>query len=227
MSTYVSKAPNPETVAASSSTRARAVALAAVMLFAVTFFLTVASVNVPHEASDAELIEWWQDNGHLNSTIASEFFAISAAAFFMVFINYLRTLFATTGMTQWTAFAHSMAAAFAAMLLVTSALRAVIGHMVQVYDDPLPGIDVLRYSTALDYTLLGTATMTTLALTMVAVSVVVIRTEVLGKWVGYVGLVCAAIILAAVAAMVGAFAIPAAHLWAICLAVAIWRQPAA
>jgi hypothetical protein len=68
--------------------------------------------------------------------------------------------------------------------------------------------------------------MTTLALAMVAVSVVVIRTEVLGRWVGYVGVVCAAVILGAVAMMIGAFAIPAALLWAICLAVAIWRQPA-
>ena len=226
MSTYVTKAPN-EASSALASTKARTVAAVSAVLFAVTLFLTVASVNVPHDATDAELIKWWQDSGHLNSTLASEFFSISAAVFFLVFINYLRTLFNASGMTQWTAFAHSMAAASAAMLLVTSALRAVIGHMVQVYDDPLPGVDVLRYSTALDYALIGTATMTTLALTMVAVSIVVIRSKALGTWVGYVGLVCAAIIFGAVAMMIGAYAIPAALLWAICLAVAIWRQPAA
>ena len=226
MSTFATQAPTtPGT--APSPTAARAVAAVAAVLFAVTLFLTVASVNVPHEASDAELLSWWRDDGHLGSTIASEFFSISAAVLFAVVLNHLRTLFAATGMPQWTAFARSMAAAFTAMLLVTSALRAVIGHMALVYDDPTPSTDVLRYSTALDYTLLGTATMTTLALTMVAVSVVVLRSKVIGRWVGYVGMACAAIILGAVALMMGAYAIPAALLWALCLAVAIWRQPAA
>ena len=225
MSIHVSQAPT--TPGTPTSSAPRAVAAVAAVLFAITLFLTVASVNVPHDASDGELLTWWRDGGHLSSTIASELFSISSAVSFAVVLNHLGTLFATTAMTQWTAFARSMAAAFTALLLVTSALRAVIGHMVQVYDDPTPGIDVLRYSTALDYTLLGTATMTTLALTMVAASVVVMRTGVLGTWVGYVGVGCAAIILAAVAVMMGAFAIPAALLWAICLAVAIWRQPAA
>ena len=225
MSTTVSQAPT--TPGAATSSTARAVAAVAAVLFAVTLFLTVASVNVPHDASDGELLTWWRDDGHLRSTIASELFSISAAVLFAVVLNHLRTLFATTAMTQWTAFTRSMAAAFTAMLLVTSALRAVIGHMVRVYDDPTPGIDVLRYSTALDYTLLGTATMTTLALTMVGTSVVVLRTEVLGRWVGYVGAVCAVVILGAVALMMGPYAIPAALLWAICLAVAIWRRPGA
>jgi hypothetical protein len=37
-------------------------------------------------------------------------------------------------------------------------------------------------------------------------------------------MVCAVVILVAVSAMYGAFAIPMALLWALCLAVAIWRQ---
>jgi len=227
MSTYVNKAPTTPSATPPASTKARAVASVAAVLFAITFFLTVASVNVPHKASDEKLLDWWQKGGNLNSGIASGFFAISAAVLFVVVINYLRTLFASTGMTQWTAFAHSMATAFTATLLVSSALRAVIGQMVRSMDEPLPGIDVLRYATGLNYTLIGTATMTALALSMVAVSVVVIRSAVLGNWVAYVGFACAAIILAAVVMLMGAFAIPAALLWALCLAVAIWRQPAA
>ena len=53
------------------------------------------------------------------------------------------------------AFARSMAAAFTATLLVSAALRGVIGHLVKVEDGPLPGIDVLRYTTALNYTVLS------------------------------------------------------------------------
>ena len=210
-------------------TSAAKVAAGASTLFAVALFLCVASVNVPHKATDAELIDWWKQSGNLTSGLVSELFAILGAVFFVVVINYVRTLAAKAdaGVEQWAAFAHSMATVFASTLLVSSALRAVIGHLVNVQDGPLPGVDVLRYSTALNYTLIGTATMTALALAMVAVSVVVIKARILGTWVAYVGFGCAAVILAAVVAMMGAFAIPLALVWAIALAVAIWRQPAA
>ena len=59
--------------------------------------------------------------------------------------------------------------------------------------------------------------MTVLALTIAAVSVVVLRTRILWAWVGHMGLVCALVILGAVAAMVGAFAIPMALVWAVAL----------
>lgn len=216
------------TAPAAPTRSAAKVAAAASVLFAVAFFLCVASVNVPHKASETKLLDWWEQSGNLTAGLASEAFAIIAAVLFVVVINYFRTLTvkAEAGSEHWTAFAHSMATAFCSTLLVSSALRGVLGHLVKVQDEPLPGIDVLRYSTALNYTLIGTATMTVLALAMVAVSVVVLRTRVLGTWVGYVGLGCAAVILVAVVAMMGAFAIPMALVWAIALAVAIARQPA-
>jgi hypothetical protein len=213
--------------AKASRTPAAKAASAAAVLFAVTFFLTVASVNVPHTRSDGKLLDWWQKSGNLNAGIASELFAITAAVLFIVVINYVRALTTRThaGHEQWTAFAHSMGTAFVSTLLVSSALRGVVGHLVKVLDEPLPGVEVLRYSTALNYSLIGTATMSACALTIAAVSVVVLRTHVLGTWVGYVGAVCAAVIMIAVFAMYGPFAIPMALLWALCLAVAIWRQP--
>jgi hypothetical protein len=211
-----------------STAPAAKVASAAAVLFAVAFFLTVASVNVPHKASDTKLLDWWGQNANLNAGIFSELFAIIGAVLFVVVINYFRTLTlkAHAGHEHWVAFAHSMASAFAATLLVSSALRGVVGHLLKVEEAPLPGIDVLRYTTALNYSLIGTATMAVLALAIAAVSVVVVRTRILGVWIGYVGLVCAAVILVAVVAMMGAFAIPMALVWAIGIAVAIWRQPA-
>ena len=178
---------------------------------------------MPHKASDAEadrLVEAeWEP--HLRNRL--ELFAILGAVLFVVVVNYVRTLAAKAdaGAEHWMSFAHSMATAFASTLLVSSALRAVIGHLVKAQDGPLPGIDVLRYSTALNYTLIGTATMTCLALAMVAVSVVVIKARILGTWVAYVGFGCAAVILVAVGAMMGAFSISLALVWAISLAVAI------
>ena len=54
----------------------------------------------------------------------------------------------------------------------------------------------------------------------------VLRSQVLARWVAYVGLVCSILMLAVVLVSLGAFATPLGILWAFCLAVAIWREPA-
>ncbi len=115
-------------------------------------------------------------------------------------------------------------AAFTATLLVSAALRGVVAHLVDQMDQPLPSLDVLRYSTALNYTLLDLPVMTTLALAIAATSVVALRTAALPRWIGYIGLGAALVIALAVVAQIGAYSIPAALLWAVCLSVALWRH---
>jgi hypothetical protein len=202
------------------------VASAASILFAVAFFWTVASIDVPHKASDAKLLDWWQQSSNQRSSIVSQFCAIAAAVLFVVLMNYFKTLTARTKAVQWTAFARSMGLIFSTTLLVSAALRGLIGHMVKVDGEPLPGLDVLRYSTALNYNVIGSITMTALGLTILAVSIVILRTAVLAKWLAYVGLACSTIILLASLLMIGQFTIILSLLWALCLSVAIWRQPA-
>jgi hypothetical protein len=206
-------------------TSAAKVASAASVLFAVALFWTVASVNVPHKADDAKLLDWWQQSSNQLSGIVSQYCAIAAALLFVVLINYVRTLTVKTDAVQWSAFARSMGLIFSTTLLVSAALRGVIGHMVKIDGEPLPGLDVLRYSTALNYDLIGSVTMTALGLTILAVSIVVLRTLVLAKWFGYVGLVCSVIILAASVAMLGQYTIVLSLIWSLCLSVAIWRRP--
>ena len=147
------------------------------------------------------------------------------AVLFAVVVNHVLSLAGRTEPAK-TAFARSMAGAFTATLLVSAALRGVIGHLVQVQDEPLPGVDVLRYATALNYTLIGTVVMTVFALTVLALAAIVLRTGILGRWVGYVGLGCGVVVLLAVCAMFGAFTIPVAILWSWCMAVAVWRESA-
>lgn len=215
----------PTTHTRPTRSSAAKVASAASVLFAVTLFSTVASVDVPRKADDARLLDWWQQSSNQLSGIVSQYSAIAAAVLFVVLMNYFKTLTARTSAVQWTAFARSMGLIFSTTLLVSAALRGVIGHMVKVDGEPLPGLEVLRYSSALNYNLIGSVTMMALGLTILAVSVVILRTLVLAKWLGYVGLVCSAVILAGSAAMLGQLTIPLALLWALCLSVAIWRQP--
>ncbi|MGB9377545.1 MAG: hypothetical protein WCB04_08535 [Mycobacteriales bacterium] len=198
-------------------------------LFAVSMFLCVASVNVPYKASDSNVLSWWQDPANLTSTIASLFFTTSAAVLFIVVANHLRAVASNAEgeVTPLAAFGHSMAAAFCSVMLVVAAMRGVVGRLVKVDGDPLPGLGVLRFSTSLGYALLGTGAMGVLGLSILATSVVVLRSRCLARWVGIVGIVCAVLTLGASAAMLASIATPVVIVWAFSIAVAMWRRPAA
>src|SRR4051812_39661882 len=158
------------------------VAAGAAILFGVSMFLTVASVNVPHDAGNAELLHWWQQSGNRMSGIVSGLFAVCSAALLAVVANYVQGLEATRTSPLWRAFARSMAGAFTAAMLVTAATRSAIGHLVDVMHEPLPSVDVLRYATALNYQVLGLAAMGALALTILATSVLALRTDAYARW---------------------------------------------
>jgi hypothetical protein len=221
MTTTTSQAPT--STASRASTRIPALAAA---LFGIGLFMTVAVVNVPHDATDAELVTWWRDSGNQLSGVMSGLWAIFTAAMLSVVVNHLRRSPRAAESPAWRDFAASMGTAVTALWLVTGAARGTIGHLVKVMDEPLPGADVLRFATALNYVLLGVAGMTVLALCILATSVLALRTGALPRWVAVTGLVCGVVILAASVAQYGAFATPIGILWALCLAVAIWRQPA-
>ncbi|MDQ7907600.1 hypothetical protein RB614_24060 [Phytohabitans sp. ZYX-F-186] len=207
---------------------ARGIASGASILFAVALFASVASVGVPSDATDAELLAWWQDSGNQTATLVSMFCAITAAISFAAVANHLRTLVSVgSGPHHLARFAHVMATAYTVTLLVTAAVRGVIGYQVKVAGEPVPDVSVLRYSTSLGYTLLDNVTMTTLALSIFTLSLAILKTGVLSRWVAIGGIACAVIITAAITATVGAFAIPLALLWAVGTAIAVWRPAAA
>jgi hypothetical protein len=208
---------------AGSPIAARIAAVASVLV-GVSFFVTVASVNVPHQAGDAQLLEWWSTDANVTSGMFSLLFAACTAVLFAVVTNHV-LLVAGDRARHWAAFARSMSGAFTATLLVSAALRGVVGHLVKVEGEPLPGTDVLRYTTALNYTVLSTVVMGTFALTAIALGVLVLRSGGLARWQGIVGVVLGAVVIVAVAGLVGAFTVPIAIGWSLCTAVAIWRGP--
>ena len=221
----VTEAVPASTTTSTPSATDRKGAAAAAALFGGALFVTVAAVNVPYKAADAELLAWWQVSGNRTAGLVSGLAAVCAAVLLPVVLNHLQGLRAAAAAPRWLAFARSMGAAVTAVWLVTGAARATVGHLVDVMDEPLPGLDVLRFATALNYTLLGVSGMAVIGLCALAVSVLVLRTGVLARWVGYVGAVGGAVIMLAVVAQLGAFATPFAVVWALALAVGIWRQP--
>jgi hypothetical protein len=124
--------------------------------------------------------------------------------------------------SAWMAFGRSMATAVTSLWLVTGAIRGVVGHLVDVMGEPLPGADVLRALTAINYMVLGFSGMTALGLMMLGVSAAVLGAGILGRWFGRVGLGCGAVVLLAGLAQYGSYVTPVAILWASCLSVALW-----
>ena len=209
-------------VDASASTARRIAALAAAVL-GLSLFLTVAVIDVPHGAGDAELMRWWQQQSNRTSGILSGLAAIGVALSFPVVAGYVFRLHRAARTPSWRDFARSMVTAVTALWLVTGAVRAAIGRFVDVSDEQLPGPDTLRLATALNYSLLGLSGMAVLSLSILAISVLVLRAGVLARWVGYVGFGCGLPMLASVIAQYGAFTTVLGVLWAFCLAVAVWR----
>jgi hypothetical protein len=197
------------------------VATGAAIAFAASLFLTVAVVNVPHDATDAELSAWWQQQSNRTSGIVSGLFALCTAALLPVFTSYVHHSDATRRSPAVRAFARSMAGAFTAVMLVSAATRSAVGHLVDVMDEPLPGPETLRYATALNYQVLGLAAMGALSLAILAISVLALRTGAFARWAATVGLACGVVMLLAVVAGYGSFTVPLAILWSVTLGIAV------
>ncbi len=160
----VTEAVPVSTTTSTPSATDRKGAAAAAALVGVALFVTVATVNVPYKAGDAELLAWWQVSGNRMAGLVSGLAAVCAAVLLPVVLNHLQGLRAAAAAPRWLAFARSMGAAVTAVWLVTGAARATVGHLVDVMDEPLPGLDVLRFATALNYTLLGVSGMAVIGL---------------------------------------------------------------
>ena len=114
------------------------VAAIAAALLAVSLFMTVAVIDVPHDPSDQELLTWWQDSGNRWAGVMSGMWAVLVAVTIPVVMNHLQRLDAATRSPQWLSFARSMGAAVTAVWLVTGAARGTLGHLVDTMNEPLP-----------------------------------------------------------------------------------------
>lgn len=199
------------------------VAAAASVVFGISMFGLVASVEVPADAGDQELTDYWRESETLTGATLSAAFALLAAICLMVVVNHVLARTATAD-GHLAGFVRSMATLCSACLVVVGAMRGAIAHLVRTEDLPLPDPDVLRYATSLGYSLLDLGTMALLGATILSASALVLRGRVLGRWIGVVGIVCGVVTLGAAAVGFGAYATPMAILWGVCLGVALLRS---
>jgi hypothetical protein len=201
------------------------------LAFALCLFAGVAMLETPRHATDQELVAWWTDGGNRTAAVVSMYLFVLAGLSFLVFLVELRSrlLPAEGGTGELTALAVAAGVVFVAMLFVAAVSRGVIGFAAEspVNDEPLPGPDTLRYLPQIGYTITGTGGLLAAALTMAATSWLVLRTAVFGRWLAWVGIVAALVVVGASAALSGVLAIPALLVWALATSVALWRGASA
>ena len=192
--------------------------------FAVSLFLSIASIDPLRGATDQELFEWWSDGGLRRDSIISMYLMFFAAPCFLVFVSVLRTrLRAPDGESAWTGLVHGAGIAFATLLAVSAIVRGVVAQAVRFGDEPVPGPDTLRYATELQYVTYGLAAIPFVLIVITAPSIQILRMGILSRWIGWLGLSVTAVGLALTAAMVGPFATPLILLWVLAASAHLFR----
>jgi len=193
------------------------------VICAIIIFLSVAVVDPLREATDAELIDWWSSKSNLDDTMFSMYFRLLAIPFLLAFLAQMRTVLRSADGGSWSDLAHSSGIVCAAMLGVGGLVRGVTAQSIRMNDEPLPGVDTLRLATELSYQAYAIAAIGMLAITVGIFAVIILRTNVLPRWLGWLSLPIAAVSLVAVAAQFGAFASPLLLIWLLAASFCLFR----
>ncbi len=205
----------------------RRVAAVAGITSAVLLLLGVFILNPPLNADDSELVTWWSDRGN-QATAAVSMYLFTASA--LCFLGFLAHVYARLRAADRSGPLASLVLAngivYSTALTVAAAARGTVGKATALNDQPLPGADTLRYLMQLASVALGVIAMLAITATIIAASYAILRTGVFGRWLAWLGIVVAVVLLAVQATFVGELAIPAVVIWSIAASVAIWRTPA-
>ncbi|MEO8540366.1 MAG: hypothetical protein ABI577_11545 [bacterium] len=189
--------------------------------FALLLFVGVASINVPHSVSDQEMIDWWSKGGNQSASILSMYALTASAIALVVFLSHLRDRLNSAEANAGNAmFALGLAASV--MQLASSAAHGVIGNAVKVNDEPLPGVDALRFIPQLSYTFMDLALISAGACVVLA-SVAIRRTATLPAWLAWLGFVSGALLIVGTV-VIGPLTIPILLIWAVAASVALLRS---
>ena len=190
---------------------------------AVLLFLSVAVYSAPHQVSDQELTAWWANNSHQRDVIISTFMSLIGGLSLLAFITHLRGRIAEReGGAAIANLAFGAGLLFIAMLFAGDAPRGAVAFSVRMRDEPLPGVDTLRYLPEMAYLSVGLFGGFAVALMTGAASWAAFRLSAFPRWLGWIGAVATAGI-AVLAVLVGAFYLPVLFVWVLAASVAIWR----
>jgi hypothetical protein len=195
--------------------------------FAFLFLMGTAMLNIPLGASDQKLVAWWSDSGNQLTSVISMYSFVLAGLCFLVFLVHLRSrlLAAEGGTGTLTTLVVAAGVVFVAMLFVAASSRGAIGFAMKgpANNESLPGPDTLRYMPQTGYAALGAGGLLAAAVAMATMSLLIVRTAVFGRWLAWLGVAGALVIVVANVALSGMAVIPAVLIWALATSVVLWR----
>lgn len=191
--------------------------------FALLLFLTVAVSDVPHDATDTEMITWWSKSSNQNAALVSSVLCLAAASSLLIFLTQLRQRLRSAGSIESATiqFTFSAGVVGVGLLIVSRFGIGVIARAVKMDDQPLPGSDLLRYLPQFGY-LAMTSALCILGIAILSAALANRTDPAFGQWwtVTSAGL---GLILLIGSAAVGPFIIPVLLLWTIVTGIGLWR----
>jgi hypothetical protein len=193
--------------------------------FAILTFLSVAAVDPQRGVSDQELQTWWADDGNRNGFIASMYMLLLACPLFLLFVSRVRARLQAADVAGWADTAFAGGIVMTAALGVTAVLRGVVAGSVRFGDEPVPGVDTLRFATELAYNawdlvILFAATLVTI------VSILALVTRTLPRWLGWLGVPVAVGSVILLMGRSAPLSIPLIEIWVLAASVHLLRSPA-
>jgi hypothetical protein len=197
---------------------------AAGVAFAVLLFVSVAVVDPQRGVSDQELLTWWTDSGNRDGFVFSMYTLLLAGPLFLLFVSRLRMRLRVADAAGWADSVFACGIVVATALGVTAVTRGVIASSMHFADEPLPGVDTLRFQSSLTY--LSWDLVILFAIVLVAiVSGLVLATQTLPRWIGWLGMPVALGSAALLAVQSAPFSIPLLIIWVLANSVQLVRMP--
>jgi hypothetical protein len=194
------------------------------IVFVVLFVVGLGLNNIPSaDDSAAKITSFYNDSGDRAQLIISSYVLWLAGLFFFWFIASLRArLLEFEGVPgRLTSIAFGGGLVFIAMLMVAAACFASIAGDISFGDENFVGLDGARFIPELGYPILFIAGMFAAIAMIDVVSVLIVRTGVFPRWMGWFGF------FTAVALLFAGFFFPMIFLllWVLFISVAMMRAP--
>lgn len=186
--------------------------------------VAMASLNVPHEVNDQELVDWWSKSANRSGAIISMYAMAAAALLFLGLLAHLRDRVEQSVPTgnQTPRIIQGAGFVYVASLVLSGVARGAVARGVSK-GEPLPGVDLLRFLPEVAYTALGVFAMLAATTFIAAATISAFRHGTLPRWLAILGAVVAAVIGVAVVAGVGPFAAPLLIVWLIAASIQLGR----
>jgi hypothetical protein len=171
------------------------------IVFAVLFVVAASLLDIPSADDSAKKItDFYNDGGNRAQLIISAYLFWLAGVFFVWFLASLRVrLLAVEGEpARLTSIAFGGGLVFVALMMVAAATFASVAGDITFGDEKFAGVEAARYLPELGYPLLLIGGMFAVIAMIDATSILILRTNMLPRWIGYFGFVAAVGLLAAV-----------------------------